>query len=200
MADNVTVTQGSGKTVATDDEGGSQFQRIKLVDGSDASSARIAGCATYGLDVDVTRIAAGDNNIGNVDIVTAPVRDRTTDNVGVAQSTDAIMNDTSVLTPKFAKIDAASSGDNTIVAAVTGKHIRVVSLMLMSAGTVTARFESGASGTALSGQMNLVANTGFCLPYNPIGWFQTASAELLNIELSAAISVDGILTYIEVPA
>ena len=103
-----------------------------------------------------------------------------------------------VVTPKYVIIDAATSGDNTILAAVTSKKIRVLALFLVSAGTVNVRFESGAGGTALSGQMNLVANTGFVLPYNPVGWFETASNTLLNLELSAAISCDGSLTYIEV--
>jgi hypothetical protein len=101
-------------------------------------------------------------------------------------------------TPKFAIIDAATSGDNTLVAAVASKKIRVLSLMLVAAGTVTVRFESGASGTALSGQMNLVANSGFTLPFNPLGWFETAVNTLLNLELSGAVSVDGMLTYVEV--
>jgi len=92
-------------------------------------------------------------------------------------------------------IDAASSGDNTLLAAVTGKKIRVHSLYLIAAGTVIVRFESGASGTALSGQMNLVASTGFVLPHSPTGWFETATNTLLNLELSAAISVDGGFTY-----
>lgn len=98
----------------------------------------------------------------------------------------------------FAKIDAAASGDNTIVAAVSAKKIRVVSLFLVSAGTVNVRFESGASGTALTGQMNLIANTGFVLPWNPGGWFETAAGSLLNLELSGTISVDGSVSYIEV--
>ncbi len=102
------------------------------------------------------------------------------------------------VTPKYAVIDAATSGDNTLVAAVTAKKVRVLALYLVAAGTVNVRFESGAGGTALSGQMNLVANTGFVLPFNPAGWFETASNTLLNLELSAAISVDGTLTYIEV--
>jgi uncharacterized lipoprotein YbaY len=46
--------------------------------------------------------------------------------------------------------------------------------------------------------MSLVANTGFVLPFNPVGWFETASNTLLNLELSAAISVDGSLVYVEV--
>lgn len=105
------------------------------------------------------------------------------------------------LTVGSAVIDHAGSGDNTIVAAVPGFRIRVVSLFLVATGTVNVRFESGASGTALTGQMNLVANTGFVLGYNPLGWFgMTAANTLLNLELSGATSVDGALTYVLVPA
>ncbi len=97
--------------------------------------------------------------------------------------------------PVFEVIDDASSGDNTLVAAVTGKKIRVLSLILVSAGTMTVRFESGASGTALTGQMSLVDTAGFVLPYNPRGWFETAAGSLLNLELSGATSADGCLQY-----
>jgi len=100
---------------------------------------------------------------------------------------------------KFGVIDDALSGNNTLQAAAgAGIKIRVLSVMMVAAGTVTARFESGASGTALTGQMNLIANSGFTLPYNPAGWFETAANTLLNLELSAAISVDGCFTYVEV--
>ena len=97
---------------------------------------------------------------------------------------------------QYAKIDGAASGDNTLVAAVTGKRIRVLSLFLVAAGAVTVRFESGAGGTALTGQMNVTTNTGFTLPHNPEGWFETAAAALLNMELGGAVSVDGALTYV----
>lgn len=103
------------------------------------------------------------------------------------------------VTVKYAVIDHAASGDNTVVAAVTGKKIRVVFLHLIAAGAVTIRWESGASGTALTGQMNLPANGGMALDFNPCGWFaETAAGSLLNLELSAAVSVDGSLGYIEV--
>jgi len=111
-------------------------------------------------------------------------------------NTNAIYSGTTSRTPAFAIIDAATSGDNTIKTAGTNK-IRVLALYLVAAGTVNVRFESGTGGTALSGQMNLIANTGFVLPYNPLGWFETASATLLNMELSAAISVDGGFVYID---
>lgn len=100
---------------------------------------------------------------------------------------------------KYAVIDDATSGNNTIVAAVGSRKIRVLSAFMISAGTVNARFESAAGGTAMSGQMNLIANSGFVLPFNPAGWFETGVNVLLNLELSAAISVDGSITYIEVP-
>jgi hypothetical protein len=94
-------------------------------------------------------------------------------------------------------IDGATSGDNTIVAAVAGKRIRVLSLLAVMTGTaVTIRFESGAGGTALTGQMQPSAGGGFVLNHNPYGWFETAAGALLNMELSGAQSVDGCLTYV----
>jgi hypothetical protein len=99
---------------------------------------------------------------------------------------------------KYAVIDAATSGDNTIVAAVTGKRICVVAGFWNAAAAVTVRFESAASGTALTGQMQHAANGGFVLPFNEAGWFETVAGELLNLELSGAVSVDGALTYVEI--
>ena len=91
MADNTVLNAGTGgDTIATDDVAGVKYQIVKLADGTDQGTGLIAGDATNGLDVDVTRlpalvagtanigdvdvltIAAGDNNIGNVDIVTMP--------------------------------------------------------------------------------------------------------------------------------
>jgi hypothetical protein len=103
------------------------------------------------------------------------------------------------LTPKWAAIHCNTNGDNTIVAAVVDRKIRVLSVYLVAAGAVTARFESGASGTALSGQMSLAQNGGFVLPFNPAGWFETAAGALLNLELGGAVYVDGTVQYVEVP-
>lgn len=38
MADNVAITPGSGATIATDDVGGVQYQRVKLAHGADGSA------------------------------------------------------------------------------------------------------------------------------------------------------------------
>lgn len=243
MANNVTITQGTGTTVATDEVAGVHYQAVKLVSGTEDSIDRIGGDATNGLDVDVTRItpgtaatnlgkaedaahASGDvgvmilgvrqdtlstlsgtdgdytpismNANGAVYVATVNSRDRTTDNIGVAMQTDAIMNDTTVLTPQFAAIDVGASGDNTIVTAVVGRNIRVLGYVLVATGAVTVRFEDGASGTALTGQMSLAANSVVSVPFNPVGWFETSDNTLLNLELGSAVGVEGHLVYVEV--
>ena len=99
---------------------------------------------------------------------------------------------------KYAVIDNATAGDNSIVAAVDGKKIRVLSYALVAAAAVTVRFESGAGGTALTGQMSFAANGGVSCPFNEGGWFETAAGAALNLELGGAVSVDGHLSYIEV--
>lgn len=99
--------------------------------------------------------------------------------------------------PKFAQINASTSGDNTIVAAVTGKKIRVLQYVLIAAGAVNARWQSAAAGSYLSGALPLAAQAGASAAFGG-GLFETAAGELLNLELSAAIQVSGHLTYVEV--
>lgn len=137
-------------------------------------------------------------DIGDVDVLSLPATPAGTNLIGIAAvaHNDTYYQGTTSRTIGRAIIDAATSGDNTLLAAQGASNIiRVHSLFLVSAGTVNVRFESGTGGTALTGQMNLVANTGFVLPFNPYGWFQTAANTLLNLELSAAISVDGAFQY-----
>lgn len=100
---------------------------------------------------------------------------------------------------KYAVVDAAGNGDNTVIAAVSGKRIRVLAGSLTMTGTaVTIRFESAASGTALTGQMTPAQGQTITLPFCPFGHFQTVAGELLNLELGGAQSVDGWLVYQEV--
>jgi hypothetical protein len=79
MANNVTIpATGSGTAtpvVATEDIASAHYQLVKLVDGTATGTDRIAGDATNGLDVDVTRLpalVAGSANIGDVDVLTLP--------------------------------------------------------------------------------------------------------------------------------
>ena len=96
-------------------------------------------------------------------------------------------------------INVAGSGDNTLQAAAgSGIRIRVLSYTLVAGGAVTVRFESNAGGDPLTGQMEFAANGGTTVPFNPYGHFETSANQLLNLELSAAVNVDGHFTYIEV--
>jgi hypothetical protein len=96
------------------------------------------------------------------------------------------------------QINASANGNNTLVAAVVGRRIRVLGAVLVAAGTVSPQFQSGASGSALTGAMPMVANGVLTLPFNPEGWFETAVNTLLNLNLSGAIGVTGVLQYVEV--
>jgi len=91
----------------------------------------------------------------------------------------------------YANINDSTSGNNTIIAAqAAGKKILITSVVVVSDGTVDVRFESGADGTALTGQIPLQAREGFSAN-DPHGLFETAAATLLNLELSATINVHG---------
>lgn len=149
-----------------------------------AGPATFRAIAVSGLDADV-----------RPGVLTASISGAVTVQQDVSTLRDASNN---ALTPKYAVLDVGASGNNTLIAAVASKKIRVLAAFLIAAGTVNVRFQSGAGGTALTGQVNLVANAGFVLPFNPVGWFETAVNTLLNLELSAAVSVDGSLVYVEV--
>lgn len=94
-------------------------------------------------------------------------------------------------------ITASSSGNNEIVAAVTGKRIRVLSYNYVCHGTVKPAWRSGAT-TVIGGRGSFVDGTGKVCPKNEDGWLQTAVGEALNLNLSAAIEVGGEGTYLEV--
>jgi len=134
MADNVEFTT---YTVKTDEVGSAQVQYVKLMDGTDGGSGVIAGDGTNGLDVDITRIAAGDNNIGNVDIVTMPIG-------GYAASANLVSGVTSAITD-----DTATS---VISAPGAGVSIYLTSLLVTNSdadtGTVV-NLTDGSGGTVL---------------------------------------------------
>lgn len=118
--------------------------------------------------------------------------------------TDAVYNSDTSLTPKFSKIQAASSGDNIIIGGVSSKKIRVLSLFAIAgsvADTVELSFtsDSGASPSFLTGSsIEIVQSAGFSLPYNPVGWFETGSSLALNMKLNKTVPVNGAVTYVEV--
>lgn len=132
-----------------------------------------------------------------VDFTTAsPVsQSGTWTDVGVTLDSSSIRIGATSLTPKFAAISSTGSGDT--VALVSSKIIRVLSMVIVVAAATTVKFQSGAS-TDKTGAMSLAANGGFTLPFNPSGWFQTASGEKLNHVLGTSVGIAGSISYIEV--
>lgn len=90
-----------------------------------------------------------------------------------------------------AAISTASSGDNTLVAGVANKTIRVHKIMLtLAAGTIT--FKDGAS-TSLSGAMTL---TGLVLePTDDNPLFVTSAGNGFVANLSGANQLSGTVWY-----
>ena len=114
-------------------------------------------------------------------------------------ATDAIMNDTTVLTPMFAVVSTSSSGATTIVAGVTGKKIRVLAWDVKVNAAVNFKWQSSATPTDLTGLYYCGSQgDGVARAFNPVGYFQTLSGEGLVLNLSSAVAVGGVITFVEV--
>jgi hypothetical protein len=98
---------------------------------------------------------------------------------------------------RFSAIAVSSSGDNTVVAAVPNRRIRVIRWGVVCAAAVAITWKSSTAG-AISGARSFAANGGLESTYCPEGLFQTAIGEALVLNLSSAVAVGGDLTYIVV--
>lgn len=101
---------------------------------------------------------------------------------------------------KFAAIDtAATTGDKEVVAAVTGKQIRVLVYSFTVGGDETVTWYSDAAGTALTGAMRFpAAGDGVSPVFVPTGHFQTAAGEALVLNQGVGGGCDGYVVYIEI--
>lgn len=115
----------------------------------------------------------------------------------IADDVSTIADGNVPLLVKHAAIAASASGDNTVVAAVSGKAIYLLAYNIMSNGAVNAKWKSGAS-TDLTGLAYMdAAGKGKVCNYNPKAWCKTAAGEALVLNLSGAVAVGGEITYVE---
>ena len=94
---------------------------------------------------------------------------------------------------------AAATTDGALIAAVAGKKIRVVSLVISPGTTATvSTFNSkpAGAGVAISAPIYPAANQVVPLPFNPAGWFETASGEGLTVTTSAGATTGYQITYV----
>ena len=132
--------------------------------------------------------------------VTAPAASRATHSISVAQQTDALMSNLTALTPKFFSATVtASSTDTSLVAAVAAKKIRVLALSVQCGSTATtSTFESDEAPDVRKHIVPAGANGGQILPYNPLGWFETASGSALLVTTGSGSSTEITGVYVEV--
>jgi hypothetical protein len=98
-------------------------------------------------------------------------------------------------TLKVASISHAASGDNTVVSLVSGKRIKVYSVVLVAVGTVDVKFKDGAS-TDLTGAMTFQAREGLTVAVAPPAFvLATSAGNAFIVNLSAAIGVRGWIAY-----
>ncbi len=188
----------ANKTLYVQDGNTGKSYPLKLIDNGDGTySLSTSGTSGGGVTGDFVFDANGLLKVGLYTQL-----DSTNDSVTAAQGnagssasgwfTRFARPSTSGLTE--AAINAAASGDNTIVAAVTAQTIRVMKIFLVVAQACTLTFKSGA-GTALTGAITLAAGGSFVLDLDGEPWFTTGSGSAFVINLSAAVQMSGRVYY-----
>lgn len=98
---------------------------------------------------------------------------------------------------------AASTTDSELVTAVTGRKIRVRSVVINQGDTTpsSVQFNSddGDTSTAISPAFKAAANGGFVMNDNPQGWFETESGEALTVTTGSGSNTAILVTYDRVP-
>ena len=98
--------------------------------------------------------------------------------------------------PKYVVVAATDSGDTKVLDGVAGQVIRVMAGLITSDSSVNIKFRSAT--TDKTGVHYVSSRGGFAMNYNPLGVFETAAGEDLNINLSAgSVNVGGTLTYVQ---
>ena len=94
------------------------------------------------------------------------------------------------------QVNFSSSGDQTLIAAVTGRTIKVHKLLLVGAGASNMRLWSGPSSEAdpITGQMNFAGGWSIALDDDDFT-ITPESGKALVLASSAAIQVGGMIIY-----
>lgn len=154
------------------------FERMPASLGQKAMAASLP--IVIASDQSAIPLSAGTARVGAV----YPVSGQVVDETGV------------VRTVNRAILAATASGNTQLVAAQGGGvRIRVLSINFVALAAVDVKLQSAT--TDLTGTYPNAANGGVVMPNNQHGWFQTAANEALNINLSLATTVGGVLTWIQ---
>lgn len=94
---------------------------------------------------------------------------------------------------------SASTTDSSLVAAVSGQKVRVLSVVINQGDTtpsaVTFNTKPAGAGTAIFPAVKAAANGGFVLNHNEKGWFETSPGEGLSVTTGAGSTTAVSVTY-----
>jgi hypothetical protein len=178
MADNVQITAGSGTTIAAD-------------------SCTVNGVA--GVLVQDVKVGFGTNDVWTyvTSTVGLPVAVVGPVAVNATQAGDSIQIGGTAYPVLRAFANPSASGDNTIVAAVAGKKVRVLAYSIGPvAGAVNVTLKSATAGAISSTKYLPAAGSGMGRGLAPFGHCETVAGEALVLNLSAAVAVGVDLLYI----
>lgn len=188
MADDIDITPGSGKKVATKDVGGRHFQRV------------LANLLLSGTPTD---LSFGANTKANSVPVAFPTDQDLANLLATAASHKAIevlpadeyvyINGVAYLVSRK-KISENASGDRTQVSAVGGQKVRLLSDTITVASAVTLIWKDD-TPTDLTGPLQLTA--GIVEPFDRSGIVETAAGKALVLNLSASVQIGGHFKYVQ---
>lgn len=98
---------------------------------------------------------------------------------------------TNETTPK--SIDFSSTGDNTVIAGISGQTIRVWRIFFVLSAATNLTFKNGS--ISLTGAMSMAANGSFLLDLQGDPWFVTSSGNNFIINQSGTAQVSGTIFY-----
>ncbi len=188
MADNIDVTPGTGKTVATDDVGGAQYQQVKVNIGADGvATALTAGAGAVASGTLRTTLASDDPAVASLAALEA-----------AAESTGPVLAPTAA-TPVKGTITTAMTGttSTSLLAAPGASLYNYITTIIVSNASSTVGtnvlLQDGSGGTTMM-TIPAAINYGGAVITLPVPLKQTTS----NTALYAANETTGSSTKVSV--
>ena len=152
MADNIAVTEGAGKDVATDDVGGKQYQRIKLDLGTDGATApALAGAGAVATGVQRVTLASNDPAVALLTTIDSDTNTIQGDTTSIDGKITACNTGAVVLATGSAAIGKLAANDGVDIG-----NVDVTSVVPGVAATSLGKARDSALGATDTGVMALV--------------------------------------------
>lgn len=148
---------------------------------------------TFGVDGTVTDVGSKTSN----PLPTGSARTQSAHECAMAS--DVVMDNGVERTINHTVVAVSAIADNAVVAA-QGAGIKILVhavFIIANGGANVTTWKSGS--TNIGGIVNLTAASGTfpaqVLPFSPVGWFKTNANEALNLALTAATAVQGVVVW-----